>query len=115
MVSIVSYPQPQSGLRWFKNGGAFVLLLLNLAACPPLARSADLPQPEYYRWGAQLQVAAAAAEAQQAVKRQRLAEQGEVARLFSRSVSFVSAASTEASPSGHDADDRGDGATSSYK
>ena len=40
-----------------------MLLLLNLAACPPLARSADLPQPEYYRWGAQLQVAAAAAEA----------------------------------------------------
>ena len=40
-----------------------MLLLLNLADCPPLARSADLPQPEYYRWGAQLQVAAAAAEA----------------------------------------------------
>ena len=63
MVSIVSYPQPQSDLRWFGNGGAFVLLLLNLAACPPLARSADLSQPERYRWGAQLQVAAAAAEA----------------------------------------------------
>ena len=63
MIDIVSYPQPQSGLRWFGNGGAFVLLLLNLAACPPLARSADLSQPEYYRWGALLQFAAAAAEA----------------------------------------------------
>ena len=57
-----------------------MLLLLNLAACPPLARSADLPQPKYYRWGAQLQVAAAAAEAHRIRRDESQYPQQDVAR-----------------------------------